>query len=32
LERLDAVSRAVLVDVGRKLEEQLWMMRAQLPD
>jgi starvation-inducible DNA-binding protein len=29
---LDAVSQAVLVDVGRKLEEQLWMMRAQLPD
>jgi starvation-inducible DNA-binding protein len=29
---LDAVSQAVLVDVGRKLEEQLWMMRAQLPN
>jgi starvation-inducible DNA-binding protein len=29
---LDAVSQGVLVDVGRKLEEQLWMMRAQLPD
>jgi starvation-inducible DNA-binding protein len=29
---LDAVSQDVLVDVGRKLEEQLWMMRAQLPD
>jgi starvation-inducible DNA-binding protein len=29
---LDAVSQAVLIDVGRKLEEQLWMMRAQLPD
>jgi starvation-inducible DNA-binding protein len=29
---LDAVSQAVLVDVGRKLEEQLWMTRAQLPD
>ena len=28
----DAVSRDVLVDVDRKLEEQLWMMRAQLPD
>jgi DNA-binding ferritin-like protein len=28
---LDAVSRAVLVDVDRKLEGQLWMMRAQLP-
>jgi starvation-inducible DNA-binding protein len=28
----DAVSQGVLVDVGRKLEEQLWMMRAQLPD
>jgi starvation-inducible DNA-binding protein len=29
---LDAVSQNVLVDVGRKLEEQLWMTRAQLPD
>ena len=29
---LDTVSPAVLVDVGRKLEEQLWMTRAQLPD
>jgi len=29
---LDSVSQDVLVDVGRKLEEQLWMMRAQLPD
>jgi starvation-inducible DNA-binding protein len=29
---LDAVSQDVLVDVGRKLEEQLWMMRAQLPN
>jgi starvation-inducible DNA-binding protein len=29
---LDAVSHDVLVDVGRKLEEQLWMTRAQLPD
>jgi starvation-inducible DNA-binding protein len=29
---LDAVSQDVLVAVGRKLEEQLWMMRAQLPD
>ena len=28
---LDAVSKAVLVDVDRTLEEQLWMMRAQLP-
>jgi starvation-inducible DNA-binding protein len=29
---LDPVSQDVLVAVGRKLEEQLWMMRAQLPD
>ena len=29
---LDAFSQDVLVDVGRKLEEQLWLMRAQLPD
>ena len=29
---LDAVTRDVLVGVGGKLEEQLWMMRAQLPD
>ena len=29
---LDAVSQDVLVDAGRKLEEQLWMTRAQLPD
>ena len=32
LSALDAVSRDVLVDVDRKLEEQLWMMRAQLSD
>ena len=29
---LDGVSQDVLVDVCRKLEEQLWMMRAQLAD
>ena len=29
---LDAVSHGVVVDVCRKLEEQLWMMRAQLSD
>ena len=29
---LDLVSQDVLVDVVRKLEEQLWMMRAQLAD
>ena len=29
---LDVVSQDALVDVGRKLEEQLWMTRAQLPD
>lgn len=29
---LDSVSQDVLVDVARKLEEQLWMMRAQLTD
>jgi starvation-inducible DNA-binding protein len=29
---LDALSQDVLVDVGRKVEEQLWMMRAQLPN
>jgi starvation-inducible DNA-binding protein len=29
---LDAISHDVLVDVGRRLEEQLWKMRAQLPD
>ena len=29
---LDAISQHVLVDVGRKLEEQLWLTRAQLPD
>jgi starvation-inducible DNA-binding protein len=29
---LDSVSEDVLMDVGRKLEEQLWMMRAQLTD
>ena len=29
---LDSVSQAVMVDVCRKLEEQLWMARAQLTD
>lgn len=29
---LDSVSQDVLVDVCRKLEEQLWMVRAQLTD
>ena len=29
---LDAVSQDVLVAVSRKLEEQLWMLRSQLPD
>jgi starvation-inducible DNA-binding protein len=29
---LDLISRAVLLDVVRKLEEQLWLMRAQLAD
>jgi starvation-inducible DNA-binding protein len=29
---LDLVSRDVLLDVVRKLEEQLWLMRAQLAD
>jgi starvation-inducible DNA-binding protein len=29
---LDPVSQAVLLDVVRKLEEQLWLMRAQLAD
>lgn len=29
---LDLVSQDVLLDVIRKLEEQLWMMRAQLSD
>lgn len=29
---LDAVSQYALVEVSRKLEEQLWAMRAQLPD
>jgi starvation-inducible DNA-binding protein len=28
---LDLVSQDVLIEVGRKLEEQLWMSRAQLP-
>jgi starvation-inducible DNA-binding protein len=32
LGELDPVSQDVLVGVCRKLEEQLWMMRAQLPD
>ena len=29
---LDAVSQHVLIGVQRKLEEQLWMLRAQLAD
>ena len=29
---LDSVSQAVVVDVCRKLEAQLWMMRSQLTD
>lgn len=29
---LDAVSQYTLVEVSRKLEQQLWAMRAQLPD
>jgi starvation-inducible DNA-binding protein len=29
---LDSVYQGVVVDVCRKLEEQLWMMRAQLAD
>jgi starvation-inducible DNA-binding protein len=29
---LDIVSQDVLVHVGQTIEEQLWMMRAQLPD
>jgi starvation-inducible DNA-binding protein len=29
---LDGAAQDVLVDVGRKLEEQGWMMWAQLPD
>jgi starvation-inducible DNA-binding protein len=32
LAELDSVSQDVMVDVCRKLEEQLWMMRAQLTD
>ena len=28
---LDLVSQDVLIEVVRKLEEQLWMSRAQLP-
>jgi DNA-binding ferritin-like protein len=28
---LDPVSQDVLIDVVRKLEEQLWMIRTQLP-
>jgi starvation-inducible DNA-binding protein len=31
LGELDAVSQDVLIDVVRTLEEQLWMVRAQLP-
>ena len=29
---LDAVSQHVLIEVQRKLDEQLWMLRAQLAD
>jgi starvation-inducible DNA-binding protein len=29
---LDPISEHVLADVGRKLEEQLWMLRSQLPE
>ena len=32
LGEIDAVSQDVLIDVVRKLEEQQWMLRAQLPD
>ena len=32
VDALDEVSHAVLVDVVRRIEEQLWMMRAQLTD
>jgi starvation-inducible DNA-binding protein len=31
LGELDLVSQDVLIEVVRKLEEQLWMSRAQLP-
>jgi DNA-binding ferritin-like protein len=31
LAELDAASEDVLVEVLRALEEQLWMVRAQLP-
>jgi starvation-inducible DNA-binding protein len=29
---LDAVSQHLLIEVQRKLEDQLWMLRAQLAD
>jgi starvation-inducible DNA-binding protein len=32
LAALDVVSQHVLIGVQRKLEEQLWMLRAQLAD
>jgi starvation-inducible DNA-binding protein len=32
LSSLDAVSHVVLVEVQRELEDQLWMLRAQLAD
>ena len=32
LRDLDAISQHVLLEVGRRLEKQLWMMRAQMPD
>jgi DNA-binding ferritin-like protein len=31
LGELDLVSQDVLIDVTRELEQQLWMVRAQLP-
>jgi hypothetical protein len=32
VDALDVVSHEVLVDVVRRIEEQLWTMRAQLAD
>jgi hypothetical protein len=31
LGELDAISRDVAIEVVRKLEQQLWMSRAELP-
>jgi hypothetical protein len=31
LGELDPISQAVMIDVVRQLEQQLWMSRAQLP-